>query len=77
MTITKGSVANLQAGDHGIVAHFTNDQMAGKLMSMGMLPGSNVQVVQKAPFKGGFYLKVDGNCIAIRNTEAENIFLEI
>ena len=77
MTITTGAVANLRAGDYGTVAHFTNDQMAGKLMSMGMMPGSNVQVVRVAPFKGGFYLKVDGNCLAIRNTEAENIFLEI
>jgi len=77
MTITTGAIANLNAGDYGTVAHFTNDQMAGKLMSMGMLPGSTVQIVRKAPFKGGFYLKVDGNCIAIRNVEAEHIFLEI
>lgn len=77
MTITTEAVAKLKAGEHGIVAHFTNDQMAGKLMSMGMLPGSEVEVVRVAPFKGGFYLKVDGNCIAIRVTEAENIFLEI
>ncbi|MFT4760750.1 MAG: Fe2+ transport system protein FeoA [Paraglaciecola sp.] len=77
MTITNEAVANLKAGNYGTVAHFTNDQMAGKLMSMGMMPGSYVEVVQVAPFKGGFYLKVDGNCIAIRVTEAANIFLDI
>lgn len=76
MTKTTGAVANLKKGDSGTVAHFTNDKMAGKLMSMGMLPGSTIEVIRKAPFKGGFYLKVDGNCIAIRNVEAENIFLE-
>lgn len=77
MTITTKAVAQLKAGDYGTIAHFTNDQMAGKLLSMGVLPGSNVQVIRVAPFNGGFYLKVDGNCIAIRATEAAHIFLDI
>lgn len=77
MTTTTEAIVNLRAGSKGVVTHFTNDEMAGKLMSMGMLPGSKVEVIRVAPFKGGFYLKVDGNCMAIRTTEAENIFLDI
>lgn len=77
MTTNTGAIANLKAGAYGTIAHFTNEQMAGKLMSMGVMPGSSVQVIRVAPFRGGYYLKVDGNCLAIRTQEAENIFLEI
>jgi ferrous iron transport protein A len=67
------SVLNLKEGNGGRITHFTDDHIAGKLMTMGVLPGSTLQVVRKAPFNGGFYLKVDGMSIVVRNEEASNI----
>lgn len=59
------------------MAHFTDEAIAGKLMSMGLLPGSKIQVVRIAPFNGGFYLKVDGANMVLRVREAGSIMLEI
>lgn len=67
------SVKELKQGRTGRITHFTDDQIAGKLTTMGVLPGSRVLVVRTAPFSGGFYLKVDGMNIVLRAHEADNI----
>ena len=67
------SVTQLKAGHEGRISHFTDERIAGKLMTMGVLPGSRLRVVRISPFKGGFYLKVDGMSIVVRNDEASNI----
>ncbi len=67
------SVTQLKEGHSGRITHFTDDRIAGKLTAMGILPGSRVRVVRIAPFKGGYYLKVDGMSIVVRNDEASSI----
>lgn len=67
------AVTQLKEGNGGRITHFTNDRIAGKLMTMGVLPGSNLRVVRIAPFNGGYYLKVDGMNLVVRNDEAESI----
>ncbi|RMG77918.1 MAG: ferrous iron transport protein A [Bacteroidetes bacterium] len=71
------AVTQLQKGISGKVTQFTDDLIASKLMSMGILPGSRVEVIKIAPFNGGFYLKVDGNNLAVRAIEAANIVVEL
>jgi ferrous iron transport protein A len=70
------AVVHLQKGGGGQISHFTNEHIAGKLMAMGVLPGSVVRVVRIAPFKGGYYLKVDGQNIVVRHDEASNIIMK-
>ncbi|MBK9015589.1 MAG: ferrous iron transport protein A [Saprospiraceae bacterium] len=67
------SVTQLKAGHGGRISHFTDERIAGKLMTMGVLPGSRLRVVRISPFNGGYYLKVDGMSIVVRNDEASNI----
>ncbi len=67
------SVIQLKVGTGGRITHFTDDRIAGKLMTMGVLPGSRLRVMRIAPFKGGYYLKVDGMSIVVRNDEASFI----
>lgn len=64
-------------GVSGRIVHFTDDRIAGKLMTMGVLPGSKVQVVRIAPFNGGFYLKVDGINMVMRVQEAGSIIMTV
>lgn len=45
-------------------------------MSMGVLPGSHVEVVRKAPFGGGCYVKVDNFYLALRREEAASVVLK-
>ena len=68
-------LSKLAIGDHGKIAYFMDNVIAGKLTTMGVLPGSDVMVVRKAPFKGGIYLKIDGHNMVLREQEAASIML--
>jgi len=70
------SVTQLKEGSTGKIASFTNEIAAGKLLTMGFLPGSKVKVVRIAPFQGGIYVQVDGSNMALRVKEADSIVLE-
>ncbi|MCB0520133.1 MAG: ferrous iron transport protein A [Lewinellaceae bacterium] len=70
-------ISALKQGHAGKISSFTDEQIAGKLMTMGVLPGSFVKLVRVAPFKGGYYLKVDGMVMVVREKEASTIVLEV
>ncbi len=67
----------LAEGVAGRIVRFTREDVAGKMVMMGILPGSEVRIVRIAPFKGGYYLKIDGMSMAVRQQEAGSIVLEI
>jgi Fe2+ transport system protein FeoA len=69
-------VTQLKKGHSGKVVRFTDDKIASKLLSMGVLPKSEIQIVKTLPFNGGYYLKIDGNNIAVRTNEADSILVE-
>ncbi|MDG2419937.1 MAG: FeoA family protein [Saprospiraceae bacterium] len=69
-------MSDLKIGQKSIVQNFTNTQMGGKLMTMGMLPGSLVELVRKASAGKTFFIKVNGFGMAVRKNEAANILLE-
>lgn len=68
-------LANMKVGSKGHVSHFTDHCMACKLLSMGILPGTQIEVVRTAPFGGGCYIKADNLLIALRKTEACSIMI--
>lgn len=45
-------------------------------MAMGILPGSRVELVRRAPFGGGWYVRVDNLYIALRMDEASSVVLK-
>ncbi len=63
-------------GTQGTVSHYTNDDIGGKLMAMGILPGSQITLVRKAPLGGGWYVKVDNFYVALREKEASSVVLK-
>ena len=63
-------------GKGGLISHFLNEQVASKLMSMGILPGSRVELIRKSPLGGGWFVKVDNSYIALRKQEAACIVLK-
>ncbi len=69
-------LANLPAGEKGIIKAFCDDSAGSKLVSVGILPGSFVELVRKAPLGGGWYVKVDGQTFALRQEEATCIVIE-
>lgn len=71
------TLANLKVGTSGKISQFTDDQMASKMLSMGILPGKVLKLIRRAPFGGGLYIKVEDNNMAVRDSEAQNILIEI
>lgn len=69
-------LSKLKKGERGMIDSFSDQEIGCKLMSMGILPGSKVQILRKAPFGGAVYLKLDNQQFAIRNNEAECIVLK-
>ncbi len=60
----------------GIISHFTDQPMAAKLMAMGVLPGSRIEPYRKAPFGGGWYVRVDNLLLALREDELDSIVVK-
>ena len=71
----KTSLSVVEVGKVGVIAQFKDEVIASRLMTMGVLVGSKVRVVRKAPFKGGIYLRVDGQNMIMREKEAQTIIL--
>lgn len=63
-------------GKGEFVSHFSDEQVASKLMAMGILPGSRIELVRKSPLGGGWFVKVDNTYIALRKQEAACIVLK-
>ncbi|MCG8329522.1 MAG: ferrous iron transport protein A [Chitinophagales bacterium] len=69
-------LTDISIGQEEIVARFTNDLIGGKLMAMGLLPGTKVRVIRKAPFGGSWYIKAGNFYLALRKGEAASIVLK-
>jgi ferrous iron transport protein A len=66
-------LSNLKEGECGLIVRYTDDKMACKLLTMGVLPGKELMLIRRVSLKGGLYLKVGEQTIAIREEEAKHI----
>lgn len=69
------SIANLQLGERGIISEQCLDVIPLKLLEMGCLPGTEVELLQVAPFKDPLYICVNGSHLAIRKETASKIVI--
>lgn len=60
----------------GVVDGFTDEQLAVKMMSMGILPGRTLRLIRKASFGDTYYIQIDNRAMAIRKKEAACIRLK-
>lgn len=68
---------DLPIAQEGFVAAYSDDQIGGKLMSMGVLPESKVAVKRKASYGNTFWIVVNNQQqLAIRKSEAACIILK-
>ena len=70
------TLASLAPGQSGIIAGFTDDELALKLMEMGCLPGETVTLNYRAPLGDPISIHVLGYNLSIRISEAASITLE-
>lgn len=69
------SVAHLKPGEKGIVSNFTNEYISLKLLEMGVLPGTEVEMKFAAPLGDPICIRVSGYDLSLRMEEAATITL--
>jgi len=69
------TVADLKIGERGVICCFSDQEMSLKLLEMGCLPGSEIQLSCKAPFGDPICIKVLGYSLSLRLDEAATIKL--
>lgn len=52
-------------------------ELGRRIRDMGLIPGASVEVVGKAPLRDPVALRIEGTTIALRNSEADYITVEI
>lgn len=71
------ALSNLGAGQHGVVSEIPdeNTELLRYLANLGMLPGVEVKVEEKAPFKGPMLVKVESNSYPLSLDVANGIYV--
>lgn len=65
----------LSRKQRGVVCGFADECFAHKYLCMGVLPGSQVELVRKASGQT-CYFKIDGRTMAVRKEEAACLLIE-
>ncbi|UCC28377.1 MAG: metal-dependent transcriptional regulator [Candidatus Bathyarchaeota archaeon] len=71
-------LANLSLGEEGIIVKVTNEkpELLQYLAALGLVPGSKVQIEEKAPFNGPIMVKVMGASYALGRNVASVIWVK-
>jgi ferrous iron transport protein A len=69
------TVADMKVGERGVICCFSDQEMSLKLLEMGCLPGSEIELSGKAPFGDPICIKVLGYSLSLRVDEAATIKL--
>jgi len=70
------SLSQLKIGEVGYIKQCIDKKYACKLLTLGLLPKTQVSIVRKAPIGGALYLKLNGHQVAVRENEARAIIVE-
>jgi ferrous iron transport protein A len=70
---THKTVAELKIGERAEIIGFTDALLSLKLLEMGCLPGSEVEMTHLAPFGDPMAIKVSGYTLTMRKEEAATI----
>jgi ferrous iron transport protein A len=71
------TILDLKQHESALMIAFSDPAMAGKLTAMGVLPGTRIEMVRRAPFGSAYYVKADGIRLALREEEAACMMLEV
>lgn len=70
------TIATLKKGERAIIKAYSEKDIPLKLIEMGCIEGSYVEVLQKAPMQDPMYLNIGGTYLAIRSDIASKIWIE-
>lgn len=70
------TAAELKLGEKGVIIDSSSIHIPLKLIEMGCLPGSEIELLQIAPFADPMYLNINGCHLAIRKETAVHILID-
>lgn len=76
MTVAVRTINDLAAGESALIHTFIDEACAVRLLSLGVLPQTQVTLVRRSPLGDALYLRVGSHHIAIRTSEATTITLQ-
>jgi ferrous iron transport protein A len=71
------TLLQLKPGEVAIVKHFADLEATCKLLTLGIVPNAKIEVVRKSPFGGAIYVKLENNFVAMRESEAASVEIEM
>ena len=64
-------------GESAVIKAFDTDlQLQSRLVEMGILPGVEIRLIKKAPFKGPIEFKIRGYEVSLRYGDAKQVFVQ-
>lgn len=66
----------LKVGDQAKIIRIADDVFRTKLLEMGIMPGTLVTLMLRAPFNGPLAFSYENTLLSIRNEDAYNILVE-
>ena len=71
------SLSQLSIGESAILGKMTLPEAASmRLQEMGLLPGTSIRLIRRAPLGCPMEFEVAGSRLAIRISDASNIFVQ-
>lgn len=74
---TRRTLAELRIGERAEIIGFTDALLSLKLLEMGCLPGSEIEMTHLAPFGDPLAIKVSGYTLTMRKDEAATIQINL
>lgn len=70
-------LGDLPPGAHATVTGYTTDDPPGRLLEMGLIPGTQVEVVRIAPLGDPIDIRMRGFHLSLRKSEAAHVLVEV
>ena len=70
------SLGSLAPGESGTVTGYASDDPPGRILEMGLIPGTRVEVVRVAPLGDPIDFRVRGFHLSLRRAEADHVVVE-
>ena len=71
------TLAELDIGQSGLIAGFTTDNaITHRLMQLGLIDGTSVEIVRRAPAGDPIEVRLFGYALSLRASEAATVLIE-
>ncbi len=77
-TVSKTTLAELRIGQTGTVSELAGtDSISARLLEMGLIPGTTVTLIGKAPLGDPLEFELRGYRLSLRKTEAARVAINL